>query len=436
MSFPKYAHYKDSGVEWLGEVPAHWDVKSIRRVAELNPSKSEAAHLGRETEVSFLPMEAVGDDGKLNLDRTRPIGEVETGYTFFKEGDVTIAKITPCFENGKGAVMTGLQNGFGFGTTELIVTRPKLGHVTNHFLHWLYLSTTFRKTAEAAMYGAGGQKRVPDDFVRDFVTAFPPISEQDTISDFLARETTKLDALITEQRTLIDLLKEKRQAVISHAVTKGLDPRVPMKDSGVEWLGEVPAHWEVVRVRHAVAIDNSLRFPINREERAEMAGQYPYWGPTGIIDHIDHFRYEGARALIGEDGDHFTKHSIWAMTQWATGQFNVNNHAHVIADGPKCMARWFYFSFLHRDIGNDLIAQGVSRLKLTREGLSNLWLAVPPLDEQIATMSHLEATIERQSEITKTAQLQISLLEERRSALISAAVTGKIDVRQHATEAA
>lgn len=117
------------------------------------------------------------------------------------------------------------------------------------------------------------------------------------------------------------------------------------------------------------------------------------------------------------------------MTQWATGQFNVNNHAHVIADGPKCLARWFYFSFLHRDIGNDLIAQGVSRLKLTREGLSNLWLAVPPLDEQVATMSHLEATIERQSEITKSAQRQISLLEERRSALISAAVTGKIDVR-------
>ena len=95
MSFPRYPKYKDSGVEWLGEVPEGWEVKRIRHVATLNPSKSEVANLSCDTEVSFIPMEAVGEDGKLNLERTRPISEVDTGYTYFREGDITIAKVTP-----------------------------------------------------------------------------------------------------------------------------------------------------------------------------------------------------------------------------------------------------------------------------------------------------------------------------------------------------
>ena len=189
------APMKDSGIEWLGEVPGHWEVKRLRFVAELNPSKSEVAALDKEMLVSFLPMDAIGDDGKLNLERGKPIAEVETGYTFFREGDVTIAKITPCFENGKGAVMRGLTQGIGFGTTELIVARPKASQTSSDYLHSLFVSVVFRKNGEGRMYGAGGQKRVPDDFVRNFEIAFPPLEEQQTIAAFLDRETAKFDAL-------------------------------------------------------------------------------------------------------------------------------------------------------------------------------------------------------------------------------------------------
>ena len=217
------AKMKDSGIAWLGEVPEHWEVKRLRFVAELNPSKSEIAKLDRNAEVSFLPMEAVGDDGTLSLDRTRTIGEVETGYTYFREGDVTIAKITPCFENGKGAVMRGLIGGIGFGTTELVVARPCENQSTSDYLHWLFVSTPFRKLGEAAMYGAGGQKRMPDDFVRDFSVAFPDVEEQTTIAAFLDRETAKLDALTAEAQRGIALLKERRSALISAAVTGKID---------------------------------------------------------------------------------------------------------------------------------------------------------------------------------------------------------------------
>ncbi|MCK2096578.1 restriction endonuclease subunit S [Thauera aromatica] len=283
MSLPRYPEYKDSGVQWLGEVPAHWIVKRIRAVADLNPSKSELAEWSRDTEVSFLPMEAIGDDGSLNLERVRPISEVETGYTYFRDGDVTVAKITPCFENGKGALMNGLREGAGFGTTELIVIRPRADHVSSNYLNWIFRSRQFRQLGEASMYGAGGQKRVPDEFVRNFAIAFPPPAEQTTIAAFLDRETAKIDALLAEQEKLIALLAEKRQATISHAVTKGLNPDAPMKDSGVAWLGEVPAHWKVARMKHIVHEGIAGPYGSSLTKAMYVASGYRVYGQQQVI---------------------------------------------------------------------------------------------------------------------------------------------------------
>lgn len=228
------APMKDSGVAWLGEVPTHWAVKRMRHVAELNPSKSELLGWSRETEVSFLPMEAIGEDGSLSLERTRPLSDVETGYTYFRNGDVTIAKITPCFENGKGALMAGLCRGVGFGTTELIVVRPKVGEASGAYLDWIFRSAIFRGLGEGSMYGAGGQKRVPDDFVRDFSWAFPPVEEQALIVNFLNRESTRLENLNGEAELGIALLKERRSALIAAAVTGQIDVRGVMSQTAAE----------------------------------------------------------------------------------------------------------------------------------------------------------------------------------------------------------
>lgn len=219
------AKMKDSGIAWLGEVPEHWGVKRVRFVAELNPSKSEVAALDKEMLVSFLPMDAIGGDGTLNLEREKPIAEVGAGYTYFRDGDVTIAKITPCFENGKGAVMRGLTQGIGFGTTELIVARPLINQTNSEYLHFIFISNVFRKNGEGHMYGAGGQKRVPDDFLRNFEIAFPPIKEQQIITTFLNTETAKFDALTAEANRAIELLKERRSALVSAAVTGKIDVR-------------------------------------------------------------------------------------------------------------------------------------------------------------------------------------------------------------------
>jgi len=219
MKRPRYAEYRDSGVDWLGEVPAHWDVKRLRFQAATNPLGSRHVGVAADDLVSFVPMDAVGEYGGLRLDVEREFADVGGGYTYFADGDVVLAKITPCFENGKGAFADGLTNGMAFGTTELHVLRA---HPTldRRFLFYLSIAHPFRKIGESWMYGAGGQKRVPEEFIKDFRTPLPPLDEQRAIAAFLDRETARIDALIATKRRFLVLLAEKRAALISRAVTR------------------------------------------------------------------------------------------------------------------------------------------------------------------------------------------------------------------------
>ena len=199
-----------------------WPVTRLRYVAELNPVVRQELLQAPETEVSFLPMEAIGEDGCLNLERTRPVTDVRNGYSYFEDGDVAFAKVTPCFENGKGALMFGLERAAGFGTTELTVLRPKQGTVPR-FLHYVVQSSLFRRCGAAAMTGAGGLKRVPDEFTRDFTTPWPSFVEQTRIANFLDEQTARIDVLREHCRKHITLLREYRASLISAAVTGQLN---------------------------------------------------------------------------------------------------------------------------------------------------------------------------------------------------------------------
>ncbi|MFC4435444.1 restriction endonuclease subunit S [Cupriavidus respiraculi] len=215
---------KDSGVEWLGEVPASWTIGAARRFLTFNPSKREIARRSRDEEVSFLPMEAISERGELDLTRVRPIGEVESGYSYFANGDTVIAKITPCFENGKGASVEGLVGGIGFGTTELIVLRPSPG-TDGKFSWWLFSATGFRSYAEGHMEGSAGQKRVQDEWLKAQMIAMPPLPEQRAIVAYLDRATARIDTLIAKTERSIELLREHRTALITAAVTGKIDLR-------------------------------------------------------------------------------------------------------------------------------------------------------------------------------------------------------------------
>ena len=449
MSFPRYPSYKDSGVEWLGAVPGHWAVKRLRFVAELNPSKSESGNLDRDTVVSFLPMDAIGEDGSLRLDSEKPIRELESGYTYFRDGDVTVAKITPCYENGKGALMRGLANGIGFGTTELIVARPKSGEILGPYLHYLFISPEFRNLGESHMYGAGGQKRVSDGFVRNFATAFPPTSEQAQIATFLDRETAKIDALVAEQRRLMELLKEKRQAVISHAVTKGLNPNAPMKPSGIEWLGDVPEHWQRGKLNKLISTRKGVAFKaehftdegvavVKASDIKELSIRQPTtFLPPNFVGEYSQAILDAGEIILSTVG------SSPEVRNSAVGQLGLlpsnlagsllNQNTVVFSPRFASLTNQFLFLILqttgYRD-HLDLHAHGTAnQASLNVSAMLDFEIVLPSPNEQREIAADLCKHFVNFDRLTGEAQNAINLLQERRTALISAAVTGQIDVR-------
>lgn len=441
MTFPAYPEYKDTEGEWLARVPSHWSPKRLRFLAQLNPSKSEVSELSTSTEVSFVPMEAISERGGLSLEQTRPLSDVLTGYTYFREGDVSIAKITPCFENGKGAIMRGLSAGVGFGTTELIVARARPDTTMPEFLDWLFRSPAFRTWGEAAMYGAGGQKRVPDNFVRDFISPGAPLAEQIVIATFLDRETSKIDALIEEQRRLIVLLKEKRQALISHVVTKGLNPHAAMKDSGIEWLGEVPAHWDVRRIKHVARMESG-----HTPDRKIQA----YWEDcdipwvslhdTGYLKDNDYISdtaqmvnalgiANSSARILPPGVVVFSRDATIGRCAITTREMAVSQHFIAWVCGSSVSADFLLFCLRSMAGELDRLTAGATLKTIGMPDVRTLTIAVPSLTEQQAIVAHVRREAEAIDALTEQVALALTLLQERRAALISAAVTGKIDVR-------
>lgn len=214
---------KDSGVEWLGEIPAHWAPKRLRFCMTTNPSKGEV-NLTDDELVSFVPMEAVGEFGGLNLNAEKELGEIGSGYTYFANDDVVVAKITPCFENGKGAIARGLKNGIAFGTTELHVMRSGETLLPDYLFH-LTMSHPFRCIGESEMYGAGGQKRVPETFLKDFRIGLPSNNEQQNIVTYINKVNQKIDLQMLKATDVINRLVEYRSTLITNAVTGQIDLR-------------------------------------------------------------------------------------------------------------------------------------------------------------------------------------------------------------------
>lgn len=419
-----------------------WPEVRIRFVGRLNPSKSEVGTLSKDTEVTFLPMDAIGDNGSIRLDATRSLAAVDQGYTYFRNGDVAIAKITPCFENGKGALMSGLLGGIGFGTTELIVVRPDHCRITGPFLQWLFTSSHFRNAAEASMYGAGGQKRVPDDFVRDFEVLLPTLTEQSAIAAFLDRETGKIDALVAEQERLIALLKEKLQAVISHAVTKGLNPGVVIKNPEVEWLGKLPAHWRSVRFKDVCTDIVDCK---NRTPEQVLDGNY-YVIRTTCIRNM-RFDIEGAYKTDKSNFDAWTSKGLPRLgdvlfTREAPAgeaclapsdiQFCLGQRMMYLRPNANLITSEFVLNSVYSPLVRSFIegksrGSTVSHLRVGEIG--ELPILLPPLREQHEICKRLRLIESEHQRLISQSSLAVTLLRERRAALISAAVTGKIDVR-------
>jgi len=436
-----YPAYKDSGVEWLGEIPDHWEVKRLKFTSQVNPSKSDISHLPIDTEVSFLPMERIGEDGTTSLEETRLIEQVRQGYTYFQDGDVIIAKITPCFENGKGALCNGLVNGIGFGTTELYVLRVNKGNDPKFFFY-LTKSEPFREIGAAMMYGAAGQQRVPEDFVSNFRIGLPSLSEQQAIATFLDRETERVNALIVKKERLIALLQEKRAALISHAVTKGLDPVAPMKDSGVEWLGEIPAHWESLDLRRVITafVDYRGATPVKATSGIPLITARNI--KNGIIDftlsqefiHEEDYANRMVRGFP-EIGDVLitTEAPLGESAQIVDEKIALAQRIILLKANKSLIANNYLRYYFMSEAGKGELwsrATGSTAIGIKASHLKEISITIPPLSEQQAIVSYLDYETVRIDALIARVREGIAKVQEYSAALIAAAVTGKIDVRE------
>ncbi|MCC8999730.1 MAG: restriction endonuclease subunit S, partial [Candidatus Contendobacter sp.] len=225
--------------------PHGWKTIPLRYVCELYPSVSFDG-LEEEDDVTFLPMDRVKSG--YFIPNTDKFSKYAPSYNAFEDGDIVLAKVTPCFENGNIAIAEDLVRGKGFGSSELFVIRAT--GAEKKFLFYYFQSSAFKQEGEASMTGAGGLKRVSPDVLRQHHVPFPSQDIQRLIANYLDRETARIDGLIAEKERMLALLEEKRAALISRVVTRGLDPNVPLKPSGQEWLGEIPVHWEMSRLKY------------------------------------------------------------------------------------------------------------------------------------------------------------------------------------------
>jgi type I restriction enzyme, S subunit len=415
-----------------------WTPTRLRYVADLNPPIRSDLIQDPTREVSFLPMEAVGEDGGLNLERTRTVADVRNGYSYFEDGDVAIAKVTPCFENGKGALMRGLAGGAGFGTTELTVLRPRPG-VDARFLRYFLASAQFMAEATGAMTGAGGLKRVPDWFVRDYPARWPEHGVQERIANFVDDKTARIDALIAEKATLADTLAEFRSSKTRELVLRGLDGESTRK-THIRWIEEVPLGWQVPRIKHVATLESGhtpdKKVPAYWENCAIPWVSLNDTNQLLTTDYIEETAFQvndlgiknSSARLLPQGTVFFSRDATIGRCGIAAKPMACSQHFIGWVCGPKLLPE--YLLHVLRSMGDELerLTMGATLKTIGMDDVKTLSMPLPPLGEQKRIVRVVRELRSKTSDVETQTLAFVERLREYRSSLISAAVTGQLDL--------
>ncbi len=419
MKWPTYPKYKDSGVDWLGEVPEGWDIVAIKRLSIVQRGASprpidDPKYFDDDGTYAWVRISDVTNSSGLLTETTQRLSEIGSNLSVkIKPGDLFVSIAGSVGKPCISAIRACIHDGFIYFPH--LTINPK-------FLYYIFEAGN----CFGGLGKLGTQLNFNTDTVGDICISIPKSKSEITdVIQFIDIETQKIDVLIGEQEKLISLLQEKRQAVISHAVTKGLNPDAPMKDSGVEWLGEIPRTWQIKALRHLFNNQDYKRIPLSSEERGKLEKIYPYYGASGIIDYVDRFIFDEPLILVAEDGANLLSRST-PLAFLASGKCWVNNHAHII---KPVIGDIQYWVMLLQSYDYTSLITGAAQPKLTAERLSAIVLPCPPPDEQRTIAVYTIQENEKINSLIAEAENGVELLKERRTALISAAVTGKIDVR-------
>ena len=439
--YKKYAEYQDSGAQWLGEVPNHWGVEYSKWLFEERNIKATAHDemLTASQKYGVIPQKMF-----MELEQQKVV-QVLSGHDILKKAEANDFVIS----------MRSFQGGIEFSeysgavSSAYVPLKPREGLSLAYYKHLfksapyiqaLQTTTNLVRDGQALRYGNFIQVRIP----------LVPLEEAEKIGQFLDYETAQIDSLIAKQEKLIELLKEKRQAVISHAVTKGLNPDVKMKDSGVEWLGQVPEHWVVSLVKYQCKeitdgahispdLENGEHFFVSIRDIKEGIINFE----DALLTSTKSYQYlvhTGCKPFAGDIL--FSKDGTIGQTAITPSDIDFVVASSLIIIRPKYskITSEFLDLLLRSDIVQEQVesfVKGAALRRLSIQNLLKIWGVFPPIDEQRKIVEFVLYQLDKYKDLEAKAEKQVELLRERRTALISSAVTGKIDVRnwQHPNEA-
>jgi type I restriction enzyme S subunit len=431
--YKPYPAYRDSGVEWIGKVPQHWDVVRIKRTALIATDRCNAIPSGS----TYIGLEDVeSGSGKYKPTATESRQSEDSTVGLFRAGDVLYGKLRPYLRK----CITGPTD--GACSTEFLVLKP--ASVSPEWLQNWLLTHDVTQQIEAGCDGAK-MPRTNWEHVGSIHIPMPDKTEQDSIHAALDRETARIDALIAKKTEFIELLAKKRQALITHAVTKGLNFKAKMRDSGVEWIGDVPEHWAVCKLsyRYSVELGKML-------DEKKMTGNHPVpylrnkdvqWQSINTFDlpsidispsEIDRYTIKDGDLLVCEGGD-VGRAAIWRGADNVIGYQKALHRLRAVSGRKDSVEFYFYALFAAKINGVFEESDTKSTIShLPAEKFREYRFAFPPMVEQQIIVEFLSSMTKRIALISEKTQLSIDLLKKRRSALITAAVTGQIDLRESA----
>lgn len=422
-------------MEWLGDVPEHWETLSLKHIASVQFSNVDKHTVEGEVPVRLCNYTDVYYNDSITEDlqfMEATATKHEISRFKLERGDVLITKDSE--DRSDIAVPALVVDDFadvlcGYHLAQI---RSYPDHCTGPYLARAFASSGIMDQFRVAASGVT-RYGLPKNALRKAIFPVPPLEEQQAIGHFLDRETQKIDDLIEAKRGLLDLLKEKRQAVITHAVTRGLDPAAKLKPSGVEWLGDVPEHWELKPFKHLTRFLNGMAFkpdqwsdegcPIIRIENLNGGTSFNCF--NGEVPHRYHVRQ--GDLLFGWSGNRGT--SFGPFLWWREGLHYLNQHIFKL-HAYKCDKNWFYWTLRSLTKYMEEEAHGIiGMVHITKGKLGAVKIPAPPPGEQRAIARFLDEETEKIEDLESVVREAIASLELLRASIISAAVTGKIDVR-------
>jgi len=413
---------RDSGIPWLGNVPIHWTTRRLKT----NLCRNDGGVWGEDfdpdgTVVLRSTEQTVGGDWKIDDPARRSLSVSERAGAMLAEGDLVITKSSGSdLHIGKTSIVTAEVAALGCCFSNFMQRLRCDGRTSPRFAYYILNSPIGR---EQMVYGSNtstGLANLNGGVIGNIVAAWPPLPEQEAIAGWLDERTRRVDELVAAKRRLIDLLAEQRSALITHAVTKGLDASVPTKPSGVEWIGAVPRHWTVKRLRYLCLIQTGDKDTVD----AIDDGEFPFFVRSQTVEHIDSFTFDCEAVLTAGDGV-----GVGKVFHHYVGKFDVHQRVYVMYRFKNILGRYLYYFLKEQFYKVALEGAAKSTVdSLRRPMFTGFPVSLPPLEEQRSIVAHLDAACAKLDDLTTAAEAAIARLTEYRQALISAAVTGKINI--------